>query len=171
MNAKSLAPFPGANNPSHGVYWEWKPSSFKIHFRLWNINIGLDGLSLGTDDVTIPDSPMELIEAHYVFLKWPSCVLEWVYEFSCSFGVNSLVYDSQKQLKLKLCSVISFSSAALHYWSVSNAWLRFEHLGKHNQARPSCLLYFQWFSIRISLYTLFNGLIAFELNRVELDGL
>lgn len=88
MNAKSLPPFPGANNPSHGVYWEWKPSSFKIHFRLWNINIGFDGLSLGSDDVTIPDSPKELIEAHYIFLKWPSCVLEWAYEFSYSFGVN-----------------------------------------------------------------------------------
>lgn len=41
---------------------------------------------------------------------------------------SPLVYDSQKQLKLKVFSVISFSSAALNYWSVSNARLRFKHL-------------------------------------------
>lgn len=62
----------------HWVYWGRKQSSFKIHFRLSNINMGCDGLSWG--DVTIPGLNIETLRflkiRHIIhFLTGSYCVL------------------------------------------------------------------------------------------------
>lgn len=100
MNAKFLAPHQGANNPVSLGLLGTKRSSSKIHFRLWNINMGFDGLSWG--DVTIPGLNIE------TFYEVMRCALFLTCSY-CVFGLGCIIFDNSlryHKLKFLFCSAL-----------------------------------------------------------------